>query len=598
MADVRRLRWAAAVGLSWCLTGPAACRRNPLPPRPAGSSVVVAADAPVDGGGATLEEIEPNDLLANAQRLELSAAIPVTVNAHLVAPLGARAKDVDLFRVVVAAPAVVVEGPDGGPPNLHQLLGIAVSPEPRLAVAVDALDDQGRILVTAAGSPPGEPELIPNLSVIPGTYFIRVRPVGQPEAGPGPRKRGGPTTTPPMEATSATSPGAAGPAAGAPGTSAYRLAVRLEPEDPGDEVEPNGRSALANEVAAGGDVAGYLGWRHDEDWFRIPLSGLPEGSVLSIDLDPVEGVAASVSVFDSVEQKMTEQKGRKEERVAIRNVRLPSSDPCVYVVVKAEQGRNPDARYTLHLRSEEARADSELEPNDDVAHAVPLTDGTFLGYLGPGDVDVYRYSAPLPVELSFEVVPPDHVDLKVDLLREDGTSLARIDSGRRREAERLPNVYVGGSVLLRLSGGKGDGNVDEPYRITASSRPVEPGAEREPNGTAAQATLLEPGLVGTGLIFPRGDTDYWRSSAVAAPGQQLAISVKGISGMTLDVRLIGASGKDAARFRVGGEASAPLRISPPASAQEACCLLQIRETTGRLANPRDRYSVSVNPVSP
>jgi hypothetical protein len=595
---------------------PAACRRGSLPPRPAGSSVVVAADSPGDAG-ATLEEIEPNDLLANAQHLELGGTASLTVNGHLVAPLGARAKDVDLFRIVVAPPSVVVESPDGGPPSLHQLLNVAVTPEARLAIAVDALDDQGRILVTAAGSPPGEAEWIPNLSVIPGTYFVRVRPVVFAEQSP--RKAGGAGPRPAAEGSgSAANPAGPGPGVGvgsgaghaagsspgpaggllAPGTSGYQLVVRLAPEDRGDEVEPNGRSALANEVAAGGDVAGFLGWRHDEDWFRIPLAGLPEGSALSIDLDPVEGVAASVTVLDSVEQKMTEQKGRKEERVAIRNVRLPSSDPCVYVVVKAEQGRNPEIRYSLHLRTEEARADSELEPNDDVAHAVPLADGTFLGYLGPGDVDVYRYAAPLPVELAFEVVPPDHVDVKIDVLREDGSSLARIDSGRRREAERLPNLYVEGSVLLRLSAGKGDGNVDEPYRITASSRPVEPGAEREPNGVPAEATPLEAGVTGTGLIFPRGDTDFWRSNAAAKPGEQLAIAVKGIPGMTLEVRLVGVNGKEGARFRVGGEASAPLRISPPQGPGETCCLLQVRETTGRLANPRDRYSVSVTPVTP
>ena len=607
------LRWTALVGLSWCLAAPPACRRGSLPPRAPGTSVVVAADSPVDGG-ATLEEIEPNDLLANAQRLELGGTASLTVNGHLVAPLGARAKDVDLFRIVVPPPAVVVESPDGGPPSLHQLLNLAVTPEPRLAIAVDALDDQGRTLVTAAGSPAGEAEWIPNLSVIPGTYFVRVRPVVF--ADPGPRKAGGSGATPSTTEGSGSPATAAcnGPGSGAghgtgsspgpsggllaPGTSGYQLVARLAPEDRGDEVEPNGRSALANEVAAGGDVAGFLGWRRDEDWFRIPLAGLPEGSALSIELDPVEGVAASVTVLDSVEQKMTEQKGRKEERVAIRNVRLPSSDPCVYVVVKAEQGRNPEARYTLHLRTEEARADSELEPNDDVAHAVPLADGTFLGYLGPGDVDVYRYSAPLPVELAFEVVPPDHVDLKIDVLREDGSSLARIDSGRRREAERLPNLYVEGSVLLRLSAGKGDGNVDEPYRITASSRPVEPGAEREPNGVPAQATPLEAGVTGTGLIFPRGDTDFWRSNAAAKPGEQLAIAVKGIPGLTLEVRLIGANGKEGARFRVGSEASAPLRISPPQGAGETCCLLQVRETTGRQANPRDRYTISVTPVTP
>ena len=67
----------------------------------------------------------------------------------------------------------------------------------------------------------------------------------------------------------------------------------------------------------------------------------------------------------------------------------------------------------LRLRVEEAKADAELEPNDDPTHAVPIGDGTFVGTLGPGDVDVYRYSSPMPAELSFEATPPERVDLKV-----------------------------------------------------------------------------------------------------------------------------------------------------------------------------------------
>jgi hypothetical protein len=590
----RRLGWMRPLLLGLGL-GPlgGACRRTVMPPRPAGSSVEVVADTAPDAGGITVEEIEPNDLLANAQRIELARSPVVNVSGHFVTPMGAHARDVDLFRIVVPPPAVVVEGAagsDAATPSLRQLLVIEVAPDPRLAVAVDALDDQGKVLVAAVGGVAGESELIPNLGVLPGSYFVRVKPVGPPDAI-GSVGRKGKALAPPLEATGA----GTGMPVGPPG---YRLSVHLAGFESGDELEPNGTAALANEAEAGGDVAGFLGWRHDEDWFRLPLAGLPEGSALSIDLDPIDGVAASVTVNDSVEQKMTEQKGRKGERVAIRNVRLPSSDPCVFVVVKAELGRRPDVRYSLHLRTAEARADAELEPNDDPAHAVPLADGTFLGFLGPGDVDVYRYSAPLPVELNFEATPPEHVDLKVELLREDGTVLARIDSGRRREAERLPNLYVEGSLLLRLSAGKGDGNVDEPYRITTASRPVEPGAEREPNGTPGQATMLEAERVGTGLIFPRGDTDFWQTRTAAAPGQELAIAVRGITGMNLDVRVIGAGGKDGARFRVGGTASAPFRLPAPSAPGETCCLLQIRESTGRLANARDRYGVSVTAVTP
>jgi hypothetical protein len=278
--------------------------------------------------------------------------------------------------------------------------------------------------------------------------------------------------------------------------------------------------------------------------------------------------------------------------VAIRNVRLPSSEPSVFVVVRADSGRNLDARYTLRLRSEEAKADAELEPDDDPGHAVPIGDGNFLGYLGPGDVDVYRYSSTMPTELDFEVTPPEHVDLKLEVIADDGSVLMKVDGGKRRESERIANLYVAGSVLLRLSAGKGDGNLDEPYRISATSRPVTPGAEHEPNGTAALATQIAAGETGNGLLFPRGDVDYWLARTPLSPGGSLAIAVGGIAGLSLDVRVQTTSGKDLARFRVGGDASAPTRVSPGA---DGCCLVQIREASGRAANPRDRYTLSVSP---
>lgn len=575
--NARTLAVLATLGLTVGFNG--ACKKTRLPPKADGAAVVVAPEAATEPGLAIADEVEPNDLLANAQQLAPTTELGAGVAGHLLAAPGAKAKDVDLFRVVVPAPAVITGDVDGGSPPPRQRLSIDVRPETGMAVSVDALDDQGRVLVAAVGAAPGEDEGVPNLAVTPGTYFVRVKPgvAGSAPAGGAVSSRGGRSD--------------AGPATTG-GSAAYRLAVRLLAFEPGDELEPNGKGALANEVVAGADVAGFLAWRHDEDWFRLPLAGLPEGSVLSADLDAPPGVAVSLVVADSVEHRMTEQKGRKGDRVAVRNVRLPSSEPHMFVVVKSDSGRNLEGRYVLRLRIEEAKADAELEPNDDPTHAVPIGDGTFVGTLGPGDVDVYRYSSSIPAELNFEATPPERVDLKVELLREDGTSIAKIDAAKRREAERLPNVYVQGTVLLRLSAGKGDGNLDEPYRIVTTSHPIDPGAEHEPNGTSGLATVLPASASGSGLLYPKGDVDFWSMQSPTPPGAPFAVSVHGVAGMNLDVRVQTSAGKELSRFKVSGDASAPTRVN---AGGEACCLIQIREATGRAANPRDRYGLAVTP---
>jgi len=566
-----------------------ACHHGRLPPRPDGAAVVVAAEEPAAEVGFTMaDEVEPNDLLATAQPLSPTAETGAGVVGHLVPPPGSKAKDVDLFRVVVPSPPVAAGAPDGATPP-RQRLRIEVHPDPSLVIAVDVLDDQGHALLSSVGATAGEAEGIPNLAVVPGSVFVRVRSAGA-SAGAGTAGASKGSAGGPLNAGA----NAAGRKdGGVPAANGYRLTVRLLPIEAGDEIEPNGRAALAGEVSAEGDIAGFLGWRHDEDWFRVPTAGLPEGGVLSADLEPVEGVAASLSVYDSVEHKMIEQHGRRGDRVALRNVRLPSSDPNVYVVVAAEAGRNLDTRYTLRLRSGDAKADAEIEPNDDPAHAVPLANGTVTGTLGPGDADVFRYTAPEPTELSVEVAPPPRVDVILEVLHEDGSLAMKVDGGKRGAPEKIANLFVGGVVFLRLTPKKGEGNLDDPYRVTVAGRPIEAGAEREPNNTTATATALPPNVAGSGLIFPRGDIDFWMVGPPPGGAGALNINVRSIPGMTLDVRVRGlGAGHELARFRVGSDGSAPTRV---VSEAEGCCLIEIRDAAGRAANPKDRYLLTVSP---
>jgi hypothetical protein len=568
-----RVAFAGAVAL-----GAGACHRNALPPRPDGASVVVTTDGPAaEGNVPLLAEAEPNDTLATAQRLAIGLDLPAGVAATLHEGQG-KARDSDLYRLDVppleagaSPPPPPARGADAGaaPPPLRRVLRVDVLPEVALGVALEALDDQGQPLAMTGAGAAGETVTLPNVAVTPGTYYLRVR------AAPGTGVVGG------------------------NGAGGYHLVARLGPLEAGAEIEPNGKAAMASDLAAPGEAVGYFGWRHDQDWYRVATAGLADGSVLAADLEPAPGVTASLLVFDSVEQKLTEAHGRKEERVALRSVRVPAGEPYIYVVVRADAGSNADVRYNLRLRFELPKAGGEVEPNDDPAHAQPIPDvgegeggaATVAGYLGRGDVDVYRYEAPTPVELDVEATPPERVDIKLEILRPDGSFLARSDTGKRREAERLPNVYVGGgAALIRLTAGKGDGNPDEPYRLSIAAHPPEPGAEREPNDTIATPTALPPGTVGNGLIAPRGDVDFWQATSTPDADGNVPVTVTGVAGLTLDVRVRGGSGKELAHIKVPG--AAPV-ATPVATGGDACCLLEVREATGKLTNPRDRYQVAV-----
>ncbi len=411
--------------------GVAACHRGGgLPPRPDGPAVVVTAES-TDDGVPTAPEIEPNDVPAAAQRLAVTESAPAAVAGDLRAH-GPR-RDSDLYRIDFPAPDAGAA--DGGAPAPRLVLRADLRPAAGLSVELDALDDAGHPLVSAGGQP-GEAIAVPDLAVRGAAVLLRVRAVGPEAAAP-----------------------------------TYRLVARLAPFDTGAEIEPNGDAAHATDLALGGEAVGYLGWHRDQDWYRLSTAGMADGSVVSADLDPIPDVAATLQLMGADGHKISEARGRKGERVTLRNLRIAPGDAVVYLVVRAEAGWSASARYNVRPRAELAKAGTEAEPNDDVAHAQPIEDGTALGYLPRGDVDVYRYTTPGMALLDVEVTPPSRAAVQIEVVREDGTLLGRAESSRHRPARLTGTSIPGGPVFVRVSPRHGSGNGDDPYRLTISSRP-------------------------------------------------------------------------------------------------------------------------------
>jgi hypothetical protein len=418
-----------------------------MPPRPDGAAVVVAPDTE-DDGIATIPEVEPNNTLATAQPLVVTGASPAAVAGSLLPPTSGK-RDVDLFRLDVP-------GPDAGVASSPGDAGAAVPPPrfllradlrplvPALATTLEVLDATGHPLAVANGQP-GEAIAVPNVAAWSGSFYLRVR--------------------------------AAGPEVQAGG---YRLVVHLGPFDAGAEIEPNGDAAHATPLAPGGEAVGYLGWRHDQDWYRLPTAGLAEGSVLSVDLDPLPEVAASLQLYGADAHKLTEARGRKGERVVLRNVRIAPTDPFVFVVVRADVGFSADARYNLRPRTDLPKAGTEAEPNDDQAHAQTIGDGTVLGYLARGDVDFFRYITDGMALLDLEVTPPERGGVEVEITREDSTLLARAASARHASARIVGQPIPGGPILIRVVPRHGAIDSDDPYRLTVTSHPAPPPGDPPP----------------------------------------------------------------------------------------------------------------------
>jgi hypothetical protein len=426
-----------------------------MPPRPDGAAVVITPETQ-DDGIATIAEVEPNNTLTAAQPLGVTATVPAAV-AGAIAPAPAAGqtgkRDVDLYRIDVS-------GPDGGLPAVAGDAG-AVIPAPRavlradlrpaapgLAPTLEVLDATGHTLAVASGQP-GEAIAIPNLAARAGSFYLRVRAAG-----------------------------------GDASAGSYRLVVRLAPFEVGAEIEPNGDAAHATELAPGGEAVGYLGWRHDQDWYRLPTAGLAEGSVLSVDLDPLPEVSVTLQLYGADGHKLTEARGRRGERVVLRNVRIALTDPFVFVVVRADVGFSAEARYNLRPRTDLPKAGTEAEPNDDPAHAQAIGEGTVIGYLARGDVDFFRYNSDGMALLDLEVTPPERGGVEIEVTREDKTLLARAASARHAPARISGQSIPGGPILIRVVPRHGPIDSDDPYRLTLTSRPAPaPGDPPPQSGT-------------------------------------------------------------------------------------------------------------------
>lgn len=156
---------------------------------------------------------------------------------------------------------------------------------------------------------------------------------------------------------------------------------------------------------------------------------------------------------------------------------------------------------------------TEKEPNDRPEQALAITGSSIVtGQLSADpshpDEDWYRLSAnaPTTVDLSVSGIPGSDVVLEVD--DADKNRLVTVNSAAEGKPERLPNLGLRATLLVKVSSAKrGAGGA---YTLTALFRPVTPGVESEPNDRAADSNLVPLGESISGYIGHANDEDWYR----------------------------------------------------------------------------------------
>jgi hypothetical protein len=422
---------------------------------------VVVAPRLDAAGPPRIAEQEPNDSPELAQVLAINADWPVvSVEGSLRVAGEHQGKDVDVFKLTVPgdrqAPGKVPPSLDAGllPRDARaqaRRLSIELAQEGGTGLGLQVLDEAQKPL-EAISLEPGAGSGIPNLAVSPGlTYYLRIKAAAKPVKAPAV-----PTTA-----------------------CRYQLTLQLGDFGVADEREPNDTMETATPVDLLGSVelAGYHGWHHDQDYYRISLPDVV--SALDVELGPVEDVVGSLQVLDGAGARLAFGRGHKGESLALRNVilRPAAADAAVamrqaFVVVRAEGGENRGRQYVLRLGLGTPRLDAEKEPNDSPEQATPVSDGTYAGYLPAGDIDYFRYDGEGRRNVTFEVSFPKRVRGKIEAYRPDKLPAGMADSKKARQTVSLADVAtLGQPLFLRVSAGRGDGNGNEPYTLKIASAP-------------------------------------------------------------------------------------------------------------------------------
>jgi hypothetical protein len=409
-----------------------------------------------------------------------------------------------------------------------------------------------------------------------------------PEGTPASPPPEGATPTPPTEGATPPAEGAATPPATGTGTES-----------------PTGTAAAGTPPAA-----------------QPPAPVEPPGVALKIELSSIEGVRPELAVLSAAEAPLFSLRASKEgESLTLRNIGVRATDNVVYVVVKSGWvGSGKDARrtynatnpYTLSVSLEEAGANAELEPNDELYKATPLLGSGFKeGFLSPkNDGDYYVLRTTEPMLAKVEVSGVERLDLvlsAVDAPAGDGqqeTVTLKANDGEVKEPERLNNVSCNGTCYFKVEGAsrKVEGkwvrdyeNPDQPYRITITAVPDNGSEEREPNNTLERAMDIATGKAVRGTVYPPKDVDYYRLDLTDRPVRTpIQATLLGI--LKVDVGLylhrVGEDGKLSlvqTSDRAKGDQPERIRYS----LEPGVYLFEVRDAKNRESNFQDPYQLTV-----
>ncbi len=332
--------------------------------------------------------------------------------------------DVDAFTVVSPGPQVLTA----------RVTGVA-----GLDLKLEVRDRTFAVVATADRAGAAASEGVVGVPLAKGTYYLVVREVVKrkkatkknPDAGAG---RVGPSAT--YELTTEL---AAAPAAGV-------------------EQEPNDDAGTANELTLGEPSTGSIGWSSDVDAWKLGIDAFTDGNGLDVAVTGVDGVVLTVSVTDAGGRTLMKGQGKPGEPVTLRSLapRVTAGSAPVHFVLVAGRPSSHEVPYTLTVTSRLLDLDEEAEPNDRTSSSTQLrfgeqAQGSMRATIGPGDTDIFALSeSSSAFTLDLAVDAPPGIDLAVEAIASNGSTLGKADAGGVGVAEALGALGVAHKTMVYL----------------------------------------------------------------------------------------------------------------------------------------------------
>jgi len=274
----------------------------------------------------------------------------------------------------------------------------------------------------------------------------------------------------------------------------------------GDPNEPNDELGDATAINTSGAFGGITSPAGDVDFYKFEIKS---PGILEVKLNAVpDEMRTRIDFYGKNFNWITRKDASNPGDLVTLNLDI-SSPGWYYVGILDLEGRSHNVSYFFRAEFEPVVDDNE--PNSEIGDATEISFGDLAqGYIFPrADGDFYKFNVSSPGILEVKLTDsPDDMKTRIDLYGKNYNWITRVDASNPGDLVTLnidiadPSWYRVGIVDLE---GRSH-NVR--YAFSVNFEPVVDG--NEPNSEIGDAAEMSFGDPVSGIIFPRGDADFYK----------------------------------------------------------------------------------------